>query len=190
MGWLGVGRSPLQRRQVLRVRGATYYRDADNDGFGVSTNTVSLCSAPAGYVAIAGDCDDANASRHPGAAEACNGVDDDCDAIVDDAVPPPPECGDVSVTGHGPTTLSWTGLGGGASYDLATSTLEDLRANATTTATCLADDIPLASYVDTQPAPSENAGYYYLVRASNACGLGSYGFDSAGAERIPTTACP
>jgi hypothetical protein len=102
----------------------------------------------------------------------------------------PPEIGGVSVTGHGPTSLNWTGLGGGASYDLSTSTLEELRANATTTATCLADEIPVASYVDTQPDPAENKGYYYLVRASDTCGTGSYGFDSAGAERIPTAACP
>jgi len=29
------------------------------------------------------DCDDADASVHPGAAEVCNGVDDDCDGLVD-----------------------------------------------------------------------------------------------------------
>jgi hypothetical protein len=30
------------------------------------------------------DCDDADAARHPGAPEACNGQDDDCSGLVDD----------------------------------------------------------------------------------------------------------
>ncbi len=33
------------------------------------------------------DCDDANAKVHPGAPERCNGGDDDCDGLVDEADP-------------------------------------------------------------------------------------------------------
>jgi hypothetical protein len=47
---------------------------------------VSACSAPAGYVGDATDCDDAAAGVHPGAAETCDGVDEDCDGAVDDGV--------------------------------------------------------------------------------------------------------
>ena len=43
--------------------------DADEDGY----------SPPA-------DCDDGNTSVHPGAAEACNGIDDNCDGSVDEGV--------------------------------------------------------------------------------------------------------
>jgi len=32
------------------------------------------------------DCNDGNAAVHPGVTEACNGVDDDCDAVVDEGV--------------------------------------------------------------------------------------------------------
>jgi hypothetical protein len=103
---------------------------------------------------------------------------------------PAAEIRGVALSGHGPTILSWSGVGGGASYDLATSTLNDLRANATTTATCLANDVSTVSYGDTQPDPATGSGYYYLVRGTNACGTGSYGFDSAGGERLPTAACP
>lgn len=39
-----------------------------------------------GYSVEAGDCDDAAASVHPNADEACNGVDDDCDTEVDEGV--------------------------------------------------------------------------------------------------------
>jgi len=33
------------------------------------------------------DCDDTNAAIHPGAPEVCNGLDDDCDGVVDDGNP-------------------------------------------------------------------------------------------------------
>lgn len=32
-----------------------------------------------------GDCDERSAKVHPGATEACNGIDDDCDGVVDDS---------------------------------------------------------------------------------------------------------
>ena len=64
----------------------TFFRDADGDGFGTPATSTSTCSAPAGFVAASGDCDDTNAARHPGATEVCNASDDDCDGLVDDGV--------------------------------------------------------------------------------------------------------
>jgi PKD repeat protein len=58
----------------------TYYLDADSDGYGVQESTVMACATPAGYAAIAGDCNDNNANINPNATEICgNGIDDDCD---------------------------------------------------------------------------------------------------------------
>jgi hypothetical protein len=37
--------------------------------------------------------------------------------------------------------------------------------------------------------PDPGEGFYYLVRAANVCGVGSYGQETGGAERI-TSACP
>ena len=39
------------------------------------------------------------------------------------------------------------------------------------------------------PTPPPASGTYLLVRGKNACGTGSYGFDSSGGERL-STACP
>jgi len=40
-----------------------------------------------GYTVCQGDCNDSNASVHPNATEVCNGIDDDCDTLIDDADP-------------------------------------------------------------------------------------------------------
>ena len=61
----------------------SYYQDADADGYGDAAVSVAACGAPAGYVELGTDCDDADATRSPGAAEVCDGIDNNCDAGVD-----------------------------------------------------------------------------------------------------------
>ena len=61
---------------------STFHRDADGDGWGAGATT-QACAAPPGYADRAGDCDDASASRFPGASETCDGADDDCDGAPD-----------------------------------------------------------------------------------------------------------
>ncbi|MFM7203266.1 MAG: MopE-related protein [Myxococcota bacterium] len=60
------------------------YQDLDGDGYGNSSVTNTACDIPAGYASVSGDCDDANASRNPGAAEPCDGVDNNCNGQVDE----------------------------------------------------------------------------------------------------------
>jgi hypothetical protein len=80
----------------------TWYRDADGDGFGVSTSTKLQCEQPDGYASASGDCADADASRSPGATEVCNDVDDDCDGEIDtDAVEVTTWYADVDGDGYG-----------------------------------------------------------------------------------------
>ena len=68
--------------------------DADGDGYAAAgaSSTVG-CSCPSGTTtrdpSVAGnaDCADSATARNPGATEACNRVDDDCDGAVDDGLP-------------------------------------------------------------------------------------------------------
>ena len=65
----------------------TYYLDADLDSYGNASDSVSTCNgAPSGYVTDNTDCDDGNVLIHPGATEACNGIDDDCINGIDDGL--------------------------------------------------------------------------------------------------------
>jgi PKD repeat protein len=63
---------------------ATWYLDADNDGYGISGVSISACTQPAGYVSQAGDCNNNNASVNPAATEICNGIDDNCVGGIDE----------------------------------------------------------------------------------------------------------
>lgn len=65
----------------------TWYRDTDADGYGVAAGSRRACAQPAGYAAASGDCAASDPARSPGAAEACNDLDDDCDTLTDDADP-------------------------------------------------------------------------------------------------------
>ena len=63
---------------------ALRYRDFDLDGYGAGA-PVNRCGT--GYASRPGDCNDFDDLTHPGAAEVCNGLDDDCDGVGD-----PPSC--------------------------------------------------------------------------------------------------
>ena len=64
----------------------TFYADADEDGYGNAAISVQACSAPAGYVASNTDCNDTDANIHPGAAEICDGKDNNCNGQTDEGV--------------------------------------------------------------------------------------------------------
>ena len=61
----------------------TYFFDQDEDGYGDAANVLSACEVPEGYVANADDCEDMDATIYLGAAELCDGLDNDCDGDVD-----------------------------------------------------------------------------------------------------------
>jgi hypothetical protein len=63
-----------------------WYPDGDGDGFGRTVSPLAACDAPTGYAAYDGDCNDADPAIKPGAAEVCDGVDQNCDGSADEGV--------------------------------------------------------------------------------------------------------
>lgn len=64
-----------------------WYRDQDRDGFGSDDDTATGCTAPEGYVAEGGDCDDTCTACTPFSSETCDERDNDCDGTVDEGLP-------------------------------------------------------------------------------------------------------
>jgi M6 family metalloprotease-like protein len=64
----------------------TYYRDADGDSFGDPDVTIQACTQPSGYVDNNNDCDDTDNTVYLGAPEICDGLDNDCNLLVDEAL--------------------------------------------------------------------------------------------------------
>jgi hypothetical protein len=62
----------------------SYWYDADLDGHGDGTRGDSFCERPEGYAEVGDDCDDTNAAVYPGAEDICDGLDNNCDGVVDD----------------------------------------------------------------------------------------------------------
>lgn len=63
----------------------TVYQDGDGDGYGNAEAALAVCKLPTGYATNNTDCDDTLASAFPSNPELCDGVDNDCDTLIDNA---------------------------------------------------------------------------------------------------------
>jgi hypothetical protein len=63
-----------------------YYRDSDSDGYGDLYRPVSSVSAtpPAGFVSNGTDCNDNSSAAYPGNPEICDGIDNNCNGVIDE----------------------------------------------------------------------------------------------------------
>ena len=90
--WVTQGRTELDAKiasaGVRLVRGGTpprrWFADRDGDGYGDEADTTYAVWPPEGYVDRGGDCNDGRDDIRPGASEAQDGIDNDCDGTVDE----------------------------------------------------------------------------------------------------------
>jgi hypothetical protein len=91
----------------------TWYQDSDNDTYGNEAATLQQCDQPEGYMLDNSDCNDGAPLINPGAAEICDGLDNNCDGTVDEGLTGPivsataPADGVTAVALNSSVTIIW-----------------------------------------------------------------------------------
>jgi hypothetical protein len=159
-------------------------------GEGGSCTDGNLCTM--GDICVSGACSPGGPKDSDGDAHidaACGG--NDCNDADFSAWGAPAEVTNLQVLTGDPTYLSWDSqaplAGPGTPYDLVSGNLLMPDAGIDfSPVDCLQSSF-LTTCSDLRPAPSLAAGYWYLARARNSCGTGTYG-DVLRDASIP--ACP
>ena len=146
------------------LAGTPSYWSAWSDGGARSHGVVAAASATtltATYLACA-------------AVETCvDGADNDCDGVTDNGTIPVP----VGTFRVDRTQMSWTALPGADTYDVVRGSLNGLRNSggdfAAWTQECLRNDYAATSFPYSS-SPGASSGQWYIVRANNCAGAGSW----------------
>jgi uncharacterized repeat protein (TIGR01451 family) len=130
---------------------------------------------------------DADADTHVDAL--CGGDDcNDADPLVWSA---PVEVTGLLVGSGAPTEISWSdqavSAGPGTSYDRVGGNLRLPSGGMDFGSVACFGSAAASPWDDAQPDPAAGSGYWYLVRARNSCGVGTYGSPARDAS---ITACP
>jgi hypothetical protein len=183
-----------------------YYLDADHDGHGDPATEISLCVGqlpPPGYITTSGDCLDSNGSALGQSAEICNGIDDDCDARIDEgiAIPSGPLTMNLGKVGAN-AILSWNAVPGASAYDIVSGDLTELRGAGSfqflSQASCVGDDLAGPTF-SSSSNPSSGNGIWWVMRPLNCAGDGTYNSGSPAQavdrntqilQSIPAYGCP
>ncbi len=189
--WGGAPTTSSGGAYCAQCTSSTWFHDSDGDGVGLSSDSIVSCRAPAGYVASSGDCDDSNVTIHPGAIESCDGIDNDCDGVTDNAALPTPPLGlHVSSPLPGPSQITWDSSRGATSYDVVRGSLPALEESrgdfSVATQGCMASNVA-STVIEDAATLVPGDGAFYLVRPRNCAGAGTYdtGLGSQTGSRDP-----
>jgi len=115
-----------------------------------------------------------------------DGVDSACDCAPSDAgsFASPVEVHHLGISAAAPQALGWdaqaAASGAGTTYTLVTGDLAALRSDGGYGSACTFRQGETQPWVvDGRPDPPAGSGYYYLSRAENACGAGTFGSGTA-----------
>lgn len=176
-----------------------WYHDVDGDGYGGASGMIEAQIQPPGYSAYSDDCNDSDPLVNPEEGDVCDGMDNDCEGHQDGPEPGPVDPLWVSTDQEG-TFISWPALRGVVTNDLIRGTLGQLAGQqgdfSKSVDLCLVNDLDDEQYIDGDN-PSVEDGFWYLVRAGNCAGPGTYnsGGPRQAADRDPgiamsPNACP
>ena len=105
-----------------------YFTDSDGDGYGDPLSPVQSCSIGIGVVSNNLDCNDGDAVVFPYATEYCNGIDDNCNTVIDEvAVDQGIYYLDADGDGYG-STISELACAGSVGYITQTGDCDDSNA--------------------------------------------------------------
>lgn len=160
---------------------SSFYVDGDNDGYGSAGSApTSACSAPTGYVGNSSDCDDTKGSVNPAATETCNGVDDNCNAQIDEGLNPTTWYQDADGDGYGNANVTTSSCAKPSGYVATSSDCDDTKSsvNPAGTETCNAIDDDCDTQID------EGVKTNYYVDGDND------GFGKSGSTPVAACSAP
>ena len=70
--------------EIGAIGGRIWYADLDGDNYGNEAITIEACNQPENYAPNKWDCLEDNPAVNPAAEEICDGLDNDCDGVVDE----------------------------------------------------------------------------------------------------------
>ena len=112
----------------------------------------------------------------------------DCDDQEPGVWSAPSEVQNLHLQAGASTQLDWSDMSSSVGrltfYDVYSGSLSTSPGIGFSSATCLYLGLTETSYTDFQASPSTGSGYWYLLRAVNPCGIGTFGAGSDGQERI------
>ncbi|MGH9866766.1 MAG: LamG domain-containing protein [Candidatus Polarisedimenticolia bacterium] len=124
-----------------------------------------------------------------------DGAGDACDCAPGDPtlLSSPGEVGGLRVgAGGDPEEIDWCSAavahGSATVYDVARGFVHELPVGSGMSEFCLGIGLAAPRITDSS-SPAARMSYWYLVRGRNSCGIGTYGFESNGMERI-SMVCP